>query len=394
MRRVYDADKLAEEVAIAKREAAAAFGKDDVYLEKLIEHARHVEVQVIADTHGNVTHLFERDCSVQRRNQKVVEMAPATWLDEDTRQGMCRAAVRLAETAGYQNAGTVEFLYDVRDGAFYFIEVNPRIQVEHTVTEEVTSVDIVKTQLLIAGGATLAEAGVPEAEEDRRPRGVAIQCRVTTEDPENAFVPDYGKIVAYRSPAGFGVRLDGGTAFAGAVVTPHYDSLLAKVTVHAPDRDQGIARMSRALAEFRIRGIKTNLPFLQRVVRHDDFRTGVLTTSLYRRHARVIPLPAPARPGLEAAQIPRRDCRQRQPGDGRPSGGRPAPLQRLPLVGADTSTEKPPRRSSTAMAPRVWSNGLARRTDCWSPIPPSAMPTSRCWRPGCGRPTSSRPWQL
>ena len=161
MRRVYDADKLADEVGAAKREAAAAFGKDDVYLEKLIERARHVEIQVFGDTHGNVTHLFERDCSVQRRNQKVVEMAPATWLDEETRQGMCQAAVRLAKESGYQNAGTVEFLYDVNDGAFYFIEVNPRIQVEHTVTEEVTSVDIVKAQLLIAGGATLEEAGIP-----------------------------------------------------------------------------------------------------------------------------------------------------------------------------------------------------------------------------------------
>ncbi|MGB1081474.1 MAG: pyruvate carboxylase [Alphaproteobacteria bacterium] len=336
MRRVYDADKLAEEVAIAKREAAAAFGKDDVYLEKLIEHARHVEVQVIGDTHGNVTHLFERDCSVQRRNQKVVEMAPATWLDEDTRQGMCQAAVRLAETAGYQNAGTVEFLYDVRDGAFYFIEVNPRIQVEHTVTEEVTSVDIVKTQLLIAGGATLAEAGVPEAEEDRRPRGVAIQCRVTTEDPENAFVPDYGKIVAYRSPAGFGVRLDGGTAFAGAVVTPHYDSLLAKVTVHAPDRDQGIARMSRALAEFRIRGIKTNLPFLQRVVRHDDFRTGVLTTRFIDDTPELFHFPPRRDRASKLLKFLGETVVNGNPEmEGRPAVAR-APLQRLPLVDADT----------------------------------------------------------
>jgi pyruvate carboxylase len=278
MRRVYDRDRILDEVAAARREALAAFGKGDVYLEKLVEQARHVEVQILGDSHGQIVHLFERDCSVQRRNQKVVEIAPATWMEEETRQAMCQAAVRLAQHVHYENAGTVEFLFDVESENFYFIEVNPRVQVEHTVTEEVTRVDIVKAQIHIAAGKRLEDAGVPLAEEARRPRGVAIQARITTEDPSNGFVPDYGRIIAYRSPAGYGIRLDGGTAYSGAIVTPFYDSLLVKATATANSREEAISRLHRALREFRIRGIKTNLPFLQRVIEHPKFADGSLTT--------------------------------------------------------------------------------------------------------------------
>ncbi len=282
MRRVTDRDSLIEEVREAKRESQAAFGKNEVYLEKLIERARHVEVQVLGDQAGNVVHLFERDCSVQRRNQKVVEMAPAHWMHAEVRQAMLDAAVRLAKTAGYQNAGTVEFLYDLDSQDFYFIEVNPRVQVEHTVTEEVTGLDIVQAQILIAqggliGGAGKRASGIP-TQSKIRTKGYAIQCRVTTEDPENSFMPDYGRITAYRSANGHGVRLDGGNGFSGAQVTPHYDSLLVKVIIHAPRRETALRRLDRVLREFRIRGVKTNLPFLIGLINHPRFQSGDFTT--------------------------------------------------------------------------------------------------------------------
>ncbi len=282
MRRVMDRASLLEEVQEAKRESQAAFGKDEVYLEKLIQRARHVEVQVLGDSAGNVVHLYERDCSVQRRNQKVVEMAPAHWMDEDVRQAMLDAAVRLAKTAGYENAGTVEFLYDLDTEDFYFIEVNPRVQVEHTVTEEVTGLDIVQAQILIAqggliGGVGEQASGIP-SQDKIQTKGYAVQCRVTTEDPENSFMPDYGRISAYRSANGHGVRLDGGNGFSGAQVTPHYDSLLVKVIIHAPRRDTALRRMDRVLREFRIRGVKTNLPFLIGLIKHHKFQSGDFTT--------------------------------------------------------------------------------------------------------------------
>ena len=282
MRRVMRREDLLEEVSEAKRESQAAFGKDEVYLEKLIQRARHVEVQILGDTAGNVVHLYERDCSVQRRNQKVVEMAPAEWMSPDIRQGMLDAAVRLAQTAGYVNAGTVEFLYDLDSEAFYFIEVNPRVQVEHTVTEEVTGLDIVQAQILIAqggliGGAGDRASGIPPQDKIKT-RGFAIQCRVTTEDPENSFMPDYGRISAYRAANGHGVRLDGGNGFGGAQVTPHFDSLLVKVIIHAPRRDTALRRMDRVLREFRIRGVKTNLPFLIGLIKHPNFQSGDFTT--------------------------------------------------------------------------------------------------------------------
>jgi pyruvate carboxylase len=271
----------------SRREALSAFGNDEVYFEKLIRRARHVEVQVLADQHGNLVHLYERDCTVQRRNQKVVERAPAPYLDAAGRAKLCEDALRVMRSVGYTHAGTVEFLMDADDGRFYFIEVNPRIQVEHTVTEMVTGVDIVKAQIRITEGGHI---GVTHAQGDgRHPSGVpaqdqiplnghALQCRVTTEDPENGFLPDYGRLAAYRSAAGFGIRLDAGTAYGGAVITPYYDSLLVKVTAWAPTAEETVQRMDRALREFRIRGVATNLQFLENVINHPAFAAGDVTT--------------------------------------------------------------------------------------------------------------------
>ncbi|HEY2807961.1 MAG TPA: biotin carboxylase N-terminal domain-containing protein, partial [Steroidobacteraceae bacterium] len=240
--------QLRELLPVARREAQAAFGNDEVYLEKLVRRARHVEVQILGDQHGNLVHLFERDCTAQRRNQKVVERAPAVFLSEAQRAQLCAAALAIGRAASYRNAGTVEFLQDADTGEFYFIEVNPRIQVEHTVTECATGIDLVKAQIRIAGGARIGEpaSGVPP-QEGIRISAHALQCRITTEDPENNFIPDYGTITAYRSPAGFGVRLDAGTAYTGAIISRSYDSLLVKVTAWAPTPEETIARMHRAL---------------------------------------------------------------------------------------------------------------------------------------------------
>lgn len=271
---------LLESVRSGKREAKAAFGRDEVYLEKLIRRARHVEVQLLGDSHGNLFHLFERDCSIQRRNQKVIERAPAPYLDQKTRQSLSDAAIRIGKVTGYQNAGTVEFLMDEADGAFYFIEVNPRIQVEHTVTEAVTGIDIVKAQIKIANGGRLGcpeETGVPPQAEITL-NGHALQCRITTEDPENSFIPDYGRITAYRGAFGYGIRVDGGTAYSGAVVTRHYDPLLEKITAWAPTASEVVARMIRALREYRIRGVATNLNFVENVLCHADFAANRYTT--------------------------------------------------------------------------------------------------------------------
>ena len=278
-RAVDDEAQLRELLPLARREALAAFGNDEVYLEKRVVRARHVEVQILGDHYGNLVHLHERDCSMQRRNQKVVERAPAVFLTEAQRAELSRAALAIGRAARYRNAGTVEFLQDADSGRSYFIEVNPRIQVEHTVTEEVTGIDLVKAQIRIAGGARIgtAESGVPPQEEIRV-SGHALQCRITTEDPENNFVPDYGKIAAYRSPAGFGIRLDAGTAYTGAIITRSYDSLLVKVTAWAPTPEETIARMHRALAEFRIRGVVTNLRFLDQLITHPRFARGEYTT--------------------------------------------------------------------------------------------------------------------
>src|SRR3984893_1909863 len=280
MRVVHNAAQLAARLEEAQGEAKSAFGDASVFLEKYLPHARHIEVQILGDEHGDLLHLHERDCSVQRRHQKVVEVAPAANLPPGVRTQLCEAAVQLARKAGYRNAGTVEFLYDVDSGEFYFIEVNPRIQVEHTVTEMVTGIDLVRSQILIAQGHHLHEAPLSLPAQDKVPLyGPALQCRVTTEDPANNFAPDYGKISTYRSPAGFGIRLDGGTAYAGAVLAAYYDSLLVKVTAWGANLPEACQRMDRALREFRIRGVKTNIPFVENVVNHPKFRAGDVTTS-------------------------------------------------------------------------------------------------------------------
>ncbi|SKA30540.1 pyruvate carboxylase [Consotaella salsifontis] len=273
-----DAD-LAREVIEAKREAKAAFGKDEVYLEKLVERARHIEVQILGDKYGTVVDLFERDCSIQRRNQKVVERAPAPYLSDEKRREVAAYARKIAEATDYVGAGTVEFLMDADSDEFYFIEVNPRIQVEHTVTEEVTGIDIVKAQIHLLDGLAIGApgSGVP-AQKDIRLNGHALQCRITTQDPEQDFIPDYGRITAYRGATGFGIRLDGGTAYTGAVITRFYDPLLEKVTAWAPTPEEAIARMHRALREFRIRGVATNLTFLEAIITHEKFKANQYTT--------------------------------------------------------------------------------------------------------------------
>lgn len=279
MRAIRAEADLDREVMEAKREAKAAFGKDEVYLEKLVERARHVEVQILGDTHGNAVHLYERDCSIQRRNQKVVERAPAPYLNDAQRQELAGYGLKIAHATDYIGAGTVEFLMDADTGAFYFIEVNPRIQVEHTVTEEVTGIDIVKAQIHILEGYAIGtpESGVPE-QKDIRLNGHALQCRITTEDPEQNFVPDYGRIQAYRSASGFGIRLDGGTAYSGAVITRYYDPLLVKVTASGSTPIEAIRRMDRALREFRIRGVATNLTFVEAIINHPRFQSNDYTT--------------------------------------------------------------------------------------------------------------------
>ncbi len=277
MRRVDGVGALAGAVEAASREAASAFGDPTVFLEQAVDRPRHVEVQLLGDASGAVVHLFERDCSIQRRHQKVVELAPAPGLDPSVRDALCGGAVRFASELGYVNAGTVEFLLDPATRRHVFIEMNPRIQVEHTVTEETTDVDLVQAQLRIAGGTTLTELGLTQ--ERIVQRGAALQCRITTEDPANGFRPDTGRISVYRSPGGAGVRLDGGTTYAGAAVSGYFDSMLVKLTCRGSDLETAVARARRALAEFRIRGVATNIPFLQAVMDEPDFLAGRLSTA-------------------------------------------------------------------------------------------------------------------
>lgn len=281
MRVVPKASDLGDLLDEAQAEAGRAFGNPAVFLEKYIPRAKHIEVQILGDQHGNVIHLHERDCSVQRRHQKVIEVAPSFGLPEHVIKELCDAAARLAREIRYDNAGTIEFLYDLDSHEWYFIEMNPRIQVEHTVTEVITGIDLVRSQIMIAQGHSLLsrEIGMPAQNEIPR-NGYAIQCRITTEDPENKFMPDYGKILAYRSPGGFGIRLDGGQGFAGAVITPFYDSMLVKVIAFGRSYDITLDRMDRALREFRIRGLKTNIPFLENVIANSIFQSGQATTTL------------------------------------------------------------------------------------------------------------------
>jgi pyruvate carboxylase len=281
MRAVTRASDLADLLDEARGEAGRAFGNPAVFLEKYIPRAKHIEVQVLGDRHGHALHLHERDCSVQRRHQKVVEIAPSVGLEPRVRRELCEAAVKIAAKVNYDNAGTVEFLLDLDTHEWFFIEMNPRIQVEHTVTEVITGIDLVRAQILVAQGKQLhdPEVGLP-AQQDIPRNGWAVQARITTEDPENKFTPDYGRILTYRSAGGFGIRLDGAMGAAGSVITPFYDSLLVKVTASGRDFDLALQRMDRALREFRIRGVKTNIPFLENVIHNPTFRAGGATTTL------------------------------------------------------------------------------------------------------------------
>ncbi|MFT5259737.1 MAG: pyruvate carboxylase [Saprospiraceae bacterium] len=280
MRKVMSEADFEASFHASQRESFSAFGSKDIFIEKLITKARHIEVQILADQHGNLVHLHERDCSVQRRYQKVVEIAPAPNLAEDIRQSICAAACKIAASSDYENAGTVEFLLDDETQKFYFIEVNPRIQVEHTVTEEVTGIDIIRAQILVAQGHHLdGELIDIPSQESVTVNGFALQCRITTEDPTNSFMPDYGRLTQYRSASGIGIRLDAGSAFSGAIVTAFFDSMLVKISARARTFDAAITRMTRALNEFRVRGVKTNIPFLLRLLEHDTFREGLCSTT-------------------------------------------------------------------------------------------------------------------
>jgi pyruvate carboxylase len=279
MRPIMNEAELEEKVLEGRREAEAAFGNGEGYLERLVQRARHVEVQILGDSHGEIYHLFERDCSVQRRNQKVVERAPAPYLTEEQRTEICELGRKICAHVGYECAGTVEFLMDMNTNEFFFIEVNPRVQVEHTVTEEVTGIDIVRAQIKIAEGKTLARATGAASQSDIKLNGHALQTRITTEDPQNNFIPDYGRISAYRSATGLGIRLDGGTAYSGAVITRYYDSLLVKITAKASSPENAIARMDRALREFRIRGVSTNIAFVINLLKHPTFLDNTYNTT-------------------------------------------------------------------------------------------------------------------
>ena len=289
MRNVDRMEDLEEAYNRARSEARMAFGDEDIYVEKCILNPKHIEVQILGDEQGHVVHLHERDCSIQRRHQKVIEMAPAWSLPRELREAICQAALKLMENVHYVNAGTVEFLADQDEKHFYFIEVNPRVQVEHTVTEAITDVDIVKAQILIAEGHGLDDPEIHAGRQGDIPcNGVAIQCRITTEDPQNQFMPDTGKIIAYRSGGGPGIRLDAGTAYQGAVITPYYDSLLVKVTAHAMDPLATIHRMLRCLDEFRISGVKTNIFFLKNMLQDPAFQAGACDVNYIDRHPELL----------------------------------------------------------------------------------------------------------
>ncbi|XMO85119.1 pyruvate carboxylase [Algibacter sp. AS12] len=277
----------------SKREALNAFGDDTVFLEKFVENPKHIEIQIVADSHGNMVHLFERDCSVQRRYQKVIEFAPSFGLSQDTKQHLYDYAIKICKAVNYNNIGTVEFLVD-DDDSIYFIEVNPRVQVEHTVTEVVTNIDLIKTQLYIAGGYKLADEEIKIASQDSiSMSGFALQCRITTEDPQNDFKPDYGTVSAYRSASGFGIRLDAGSIYQGATISPFFDSMLVKVTAHGRTLDGASRKIRRALAEFRIRGVKTNMPFLDNILKHNTFREGKVTVNFIKSNPDLFIFKAP-----------------------------------------------------------------------------------------------------
>ena len=328
-------------------------------------------------------HLFERDCSVQRRHQKVVEIAPAPHLDPELRERMCADAVKFARHIGYRNAGTVEFLLDP-DGNYVFIEMNPRIQVEHTVTEEVTDVDLVQSQMRIASGETLADLGL--SQDSIVLRGAALQCRITTEDPANDFRPDTGRITTYRSPGGAGIRLDGGTTYTGAEISPHFDSMLAKLTCRGRTYEKAVERARRALAEFRIRGVSTNIAFLQALLDDPDFQAGRVTTSFIETHPDLLTARSSGDRGTKLLTY-LADVTVNQP-----HGPAPVsldPVSKLPDVDLTCRRPTAPGSSCWRSARRSSPAGCARRTRSPSPTPRSATPTSRCWPPGSAPATCS-----
>jgi pyruvate carboxylase len=349
MRRVTDPAALPEAIEAASREAESAFGDPTVYLEQAVLNPRHVEVQILADTHGNVMHLFERDCSVQRRHQKVIELAPAPNLANELRDRICADAVAFARQINYAYAGTVEFLLDER-GHYVFIEMNPRIQVEHTVTEEITDVDLVASQMRIADGETLEDLGLRQ--ESLRPRGAAMQCRITTEDPANGFRPDTGRITSYRTPGGAGIRLDG-AAHLGAEIGAHFDSMLVKLTCRGRDFPAAIARARRALAEFRVRGVSTNIPFLSAVVTDPDFRAGRVNTSFIDDRPYLLTARTPADRGTKILNY-LADVTVNQPHGPRPS--KVYPHDKLPQI--DLSA--PPPHGSKQRLTELGPEGFAR----------------------------------
>ena len=354
MRPILSPDELEDKVLEGRREAEAAFGNGEGYLEKMIQRARHVEVQILGDHYGEILHLYERDCSVQRRNQKVVERAPAPYLSDAKRAEICEMGLKIARHANYRCAGTIEFLMDMDTDQFYFIEVNPRVQVEHTVTEEVTGVDIVRAQIRITEGATMSEATGLSGQNDVTLRGHALQCRITTEDPTNNFIPDYGRITAYRGATGFGIRLDGGTAYSGAVITRYYDSLLEKVTAWAPTPDQAIARMDRALREFRIRGVSTNIAFVENLLRHKTFLDNTYHTKFIDTTPDLFDFDKRRDPRNPAADIHCRRHRQWQSGNrrARRTGACAAPQGTHIAGGCTGRRNKEPARSRRSQGRR------------------------------------------
>ena len=293
MRVIRKEDELKKAFNESKREALNAFGDDTVFLEKFVENPKHIEIQIVADSYGNTVHLFERDCSVQRRYQKVIEFAPSYGLKEDTKQALYKYAIKICKAVNYNNIGTVEFLVD-DDDSIYFIEVNPRVQVEHTVTEVITNIDLIKTQLFIAGGYKLSDEQIKiDSQDSIKINGFALQCRITTEDPQNDFKPDYGTVSAYRSASRFGIRLDAGSIYQGAKISPFFDSMLVKVTANSRTLDGASRKIRRALAEFRIRGVKTNMRFLDNILKHDTFRQGKVTVNFIKANPDLFVFKAP-----------------------------------------------------------------------------------------------------
>jgi len=356
MRRVERPAELREALQAAMREAESAFGDSTVFLEQAVVSPRHIEVQVLADAQGDVVHLFERDCSVQRRHQKVVEIAPAPNLDPDLRDRMCAHAVAFARHIGYVNAGTVEFLL-APDGRYVFIEMNPRIQVEHTVTEEITDVDLVQAQLRIASGETLADLQL--SQDTIRVNGAALQCRITTEDPANGFRPDTGTITTYRSAGGAGVRLDGGTVFVGAEIGAHFDSMLVKLTCRGRDFTTAVRRARRALAEFRIRGVSTNIPFLQSLLEQPDFQAGRLSTSFIDERPELLSARTPADRGTKLLSYLAHVTVNQPQG---PPPGLADPSTKLPKVNLDTPPPAGSRDQLVLLGPAEFSRRLREQT--------------------------------